>query len=308
MTKRGKAPWGPVAGIVAVILAIVVLGVLLLSGKSIDILQPAGVIASQQKDLLIFTVVLTMFAVVPVFILLFMAAWKFREGNPKKTKYSPDDEGNRTLELIWWGIPLTIITILGIVTWVTTHQLDPFRELDNGKEPVRVQVISLDWKWLFIYPDQGIASVNELYIPVNRPINFTLTADSPMSAMWIPKLGSQIYVMKGMSTKLSLMSSETGVFKGSNTNITGKGYSDMYFKVHSVNESSWQDWIKKAEKAEPLNYKQYQELAKPSRNIGIKLFALEDKELFDKVVMKYVSSSGMDHNTDSNYEARKGSH
>ena len=274
---------------------------------SMAILSPRGEIADKQRNLIILTTLMSVLIIVPVFFMTFYFVWKYREGN-KKAKYQPDWDHSVLAETIWWTVPLIMILILAGITWKTSHDLDPFKPINSSTNSLTIQVVALDWKWLFIYPDQGIASVNELYIPVNRPINFTLTADSPMSAMWIPKLGSQIYAMKGMSTKLSLMSSETGVFKGSNTNITGKGYSDMYFKVHSVNESSWQDWIKKAEKAEPLNYKRYQELAKPSRNIGARLFVLEDKELFGKVVMKYASSSGMDHNTDSNHEARKGSH
>lgn len=294
--KKKRVVNGPKRAImasVAIVVLLITVAALVLPGKSIDVLQPAGPIAEKQLDLLIFTVSLSMVVIIPVFVLLFFMAWRYREDNPKKQKYSPEDEGNHVLELVWWGIPFVVITILGVATWVTTHDLDPYKPIDGMQPPLEVQVVSLDWKWLFIYPEQRIASVNELYIPVDRPIHFTMAGDSPMSAMWIPKLGSQVYAMKGMSTQLNLMATEKGVYRGSNTNISGDGYADMDFKVHAVSRGEWNVWLKEAEKGETLDSDRYEKLAEPSRADPPKQFALKSPGLYNEIVMKYMGHGGL---------------
>ena len=136
--------------------------------------------------------------------MLFVFTWKYREGNSKKVKYTPDVSGNHVIEALWWGIPTLIITILAIVTWVSTHDLDPYKKLDSATKPITIQVVALQWKWLFIYPDQEIATINEVRFPEKTPVNFRLTADAPMSAFWIPNLDSQTYAMNGMMSQLNL--------------------------------------------------------------------------------------------------------
>lgn len=294
MKRRAGKPWRAVVGVLSIVLLIIAIGTLLVHDKSVDVAQPAGVTADKQLDLMIFTVALTMIVIIPVFVLLFSIAWRYREGNSKQTKYSPDDEGSPILESIWWGVPIIIITVLGVVTWISSHDLDPYKPIDGTQPALEVQVISLDWKWLFLYPEQRIASVNELYIPVDRPIHFSLAGDSAMSAMWIPKLGSQVYAMKGMSTQLNLKATEEGVYRGSNTNITGEGYADMHFKVHVVSRGEWNLWLKKAEKQEGLDSKRYEQLAKPSRADAPRQFALKNPNLYNEVVMKYMGHGGQD--------------
>lgn len=289
--RMGRRPIAATVATLSVVALLVVIGAVVLPGKSMDVLQPGGVVAEEQLQLLLFTVGLGMTVVIPVFILLFTFAWRYRDG--AGAKHSPNDEGNTMLETIWWGIPIIIITILSVVTWVSTHNLDPYKPIAGTQPPVEVQVVSLNWKWLFIYPEQRIASVNELYIPVDRPIQFMLAGDSPMSAMWIPKLGSQIYAMKGMSTQLNLKATEEGVYRGSNTNISGSGYADMHFKVHAVSRGEWNLWLKEAEKGELLNWERYQQLAEPSRADEPKQFALVSPDLYNEIVMQYMGHGGL---------------
>src|SRR4051812_406278 len=183
---------------IKIILPILLVGSVIVAGASfffqhynVDVLNPQGDIARQQRNLIAFTTALGMTVVVPVFIMLGLFAWKFREGN-HKAKYRPEWDGNTWLEVIWWGIPILIILILSVVTWRTSHDLDPYKALDSKVKPVEVQVVALQWKWLFIYPEQKIASVNLLQIPEKTPINFTITSDAPMNSFWIPSLGSQV--------------------------------------------------------------------------------------------------------------------
>ncbi len=268
---------------------------LYLQGKNVAVLDPQGIIASQQRDLIVFTTLLSIVVVVPVFTMLGMFAWKYREGNTKAT-YTPDVDGNRWLEFVWWGIPIVIIGILGVITWVTTHQLDPYKKLASNVEPIRVQVVALQWKWLFLYPDQGVASVNELKVPAKTPINFELTADGPMSAFWVPSLGSQIYAMNGMTSKLHLQADRPGVYRGSNTNINGTGYADMAFNVIALNDrTAFDEWTRTITSYGSghthLGMEEYNHLAKPSRKNKTAYYHLHDSMLFSGIIQKYMSHS-----------------
>lgn len=266
---------------------------LLIRGIDMPVLNPQGVIAAQEKDLIIFTLLLSVVVVVPVFVMLGLFAWRYREGN-HKAEYRPDEDGNTWLELLWWGIPILIIGILGTVTWITTHQLDPHKTINNGAAPVRVQVVALQWKWLFLYPDQHIASLNELRIPANTPVNFEITADAPMSAFWVPSLGSQIYAMSGMSSKLSLMADKAGTYRGANSNINGKGYADMHFNVIALaSRQDFNDWVSgiaDAESHKHLDSGVYEELAKPSEKNPVTYYHLHDTDLYTKILNKYMAS------------------
>jgi cytochrome o ubiquinol oxidase subunit 2 len=296
MTRRKKSlltPWR-VALSATLLAAIIGLGGwLLLAGKNIAVLNPQGVIAAQQKDLIIFTLLLSIIIVVPVFVMLGIITWKYREGN-HNAKYTPDADGNRWIEALWWGIPIVIIGILSVVTWTSSHQLDPYKPIVSNVKPLTVQVVALQWKWLFLYPEQGVASLNELRIPAGTPVNFQITADAPMSAMWIPSLGTQTYAMTGMSAKLSLQADKPGSYRGSNSNISGKGYADMNFQAIAMpTRQAFDEWAstQSLEKAhEHLEWSTYQELAKPSTGNKVAYYHLHEPKLYTMVIEKYMPS------------------
>lgn len=259
------------------------------NGREIPVLQPQGTIAHQQLILILVTVGLGVFVVVPVFILLFSIAWRYREGNTK-AQYDPSFHGHTGIELLWWGIPGLIIITLAIITAVSTFALDPYKPLQSEKEPLKVQVVALEWKWLFIYPDQGVATVNYLTIPEDTPVEFTITADAPMNSFWIPSLGGQVYAMTGMSTKLHLMADNPGTFNGMSANLSGDGYAGMRFKVNALSQESFNDWMKQSMTSEEfLTQASYDELEKASKNNPEKTYGLVDPGLFDGVIMKYMS-------------------
>lgn len=257
-------------------------------GRTAPVLETAGTIAHQQRDLIYLTIILGAVVVIPVYILLFVIGWRYRATNLKAT-YDPTYHGNNKLEIIWWGIPIVIIAILSVVTFISTHALDPYKPLQSDKRPVQIQVISLQWKWLFIYPELGVASVNEMNIPADRPINLTLTSDAPMNSFWVPALAGQIYTMNGMSTRLHLMADAPGRYDGFNTNISGDGYADMQFTVTAQSEGEFTDWIARGNRsADILTWEAYQELAEPSRNPPHTLYLLGDARLYNNVVMQYM--------------------
>ena len=282
----GPAKYPLIVALVATVLF--ALGWWLLADTHIPVLMPSGQVASQQRDLIIFTVLLAAVVVVPVFVLLGVFSWKYREGN-KKAKYQPEKADNKVLELIWWGIPVVIILVLSIVTWVTSHTLDPYRAIESETETLEIQVVALQWKWLFIYPDQGVATVNDLTIPVDTPVHFTLSADAPMSAFWIPDLGSEIYSMNGMSSQLHLIADDVGLWTGYNTNINGEGYVDMTFAVHAVNQDEFSAWHKKhATSGHELNEMHLAELSKPSIISEPMYMSLPNADIYDTIIMKYM--------------------
>lgn len=298
MAKRGRGKSffsaGRVLASIALLVIIFVLGGwLLLDGKNVAIFNPQGVVAAQQKDLILFTLALSLIVIVPVFLMLGIFAWRYRETNDNNSKYTPEVEGNVVMEAVWWGIPIAIIGVLSIVTWISTHQLDPYKPLDSDVKPLKVQVVALQWKWLFIYPEQYVATINELVIPAGTPVNFEVSADAPMSAFWIPSLGTQIYAMNGMSTKLSLMADNPGKYYGTNTNINGEGYADMNFEVVALESRRNFDLWAKALVALPshatMDWAEYENIAKPSKDNQVVYYHLHDEELYNKVINKYMS-------------------
>lgn len=263
-----------------------------------DVLSTHGVIAAQQRSLLIFTLLLSAIVVVPVFTMLVLFAWKYRDQSdgPRKhtAKYTPNWASNNTLEIIWWAIPIAIIGVLAIVAWTTSHSLDPARPIVSSQKTVEVQVVALQWKWLFIYPDLGVAAVNQLPVPVDTPVHFTLTADAPMSAFWVPTLGTQIYAMSGMSSQLNLMATKTGDFAGYTTNINGAGYSDMKFQVHARSTAEFGAWVKQAKTApRTLDAAEYKQLASPSTIKDERSYRLAQSDLYDSVVLKNMNGMNM---------------
>ena len=273
---------------VPILIAIGLVGLFfaLVNGKTIDVLQPTGVIASQQQSLLLFTVLLSALVVVPVFGLLIFICVKYRAGN-KNANYRPDWSENKILEGIWWGVPILIIGVLGVATYQTSHSLDPYKPIGDEK-PLDVQVVALRWKWLFIYPEAQIATLNHLPIPVDTPVKFTMTADAPMSAFWIPSLGSQVYAMNGMKSELNLEANEIGAFTGYTTNINGEGYAKMTFKTKVMSRTDYTAWLSAAkESTENMNMKTYEALSAPESITDKRTYALKNKKLFDMIADKF---------------------
>lgn len=269
----------------------------LIRGNSFDVLQPAGTVGDQQRNLIIFASLLSLVVVIPVFAMTFWITWKYRTGNARAGAYKPTWGSSKVAEAIWWGIPIALILIIGTVIWISSHQLDPYRKLESDKPALKVQVIALEWRWLFIYPEQGIATINHLQVPVDRPIDFEITSDAPMNSFWIPKLGGQVYAMSGMSTQLHLQAHTTGDFTGKSANISGEGYSGMTFTTRVTSQSDFDLWANEAKKSPALTSDGYTELAKPSKDADPKYFRLQSQNLYDTVVMKYMmpDHSSMEH-------------
>lgn len=257
-----------------------------LAGCKFAILDPKGVIALDQKELLITSVGLMLIIVIPVIILTMVIAWRYRAGNTKAT-YSPDWAHSTTLEIIWWTIPCIIIAILSVITWISSHRLDPYKPINSTVKPITIQAIALDWKWLFIYPDQKIATVNYVEIPVGTPVEFLITSDAPMNSFEVPQLAGQIYAMAGMQTKLNLMASQAGDYNGFSSNYSGHGFSDMRFVISATDEDTFKKWVKVAKKShDKLDNAAYNQLVLPSENNPVQYFAVKDGTLFNDVVMK----------------------
>lgn len=262
-----------------------------------DVLSTHGIIAEKQRSLLIFTLLLSAIVVIPVFTMLALFAWKYRDrtrdSQAHTARYTPNWASNNTLEIIWWAIPIAIIGVLAVIAWTTSHSLDPYRRIESNNKPIEVQVVALQWKWLFIYPELGVAAVNQLPVPIDTPIHFTITADAPMSAFWVPTLGSQIYAMNGMSSQLNLMANSTGEFPGYTTNINGPGYAEMKFMVHSRSQDDFMKWVKST-KSSPrtMDSAEYVRLSQPSTIKDERSYKLVDTHLYDTVIMKYMQ--GMD--------------
>ena len=262
-------------------------GMFLLTGCNLVVFNPKGQIATDERDLIILATGLMLLVVVPVIVLTFVFAYRYRATN-KTARYSPRWASSHTIEAVVWGVPLLIIIALGWVTWVTTHALDPYRPLDSDTPPINVQVVATEWKWLFIYPDLGIASVNELALPVHTPVSFTITSDAAMTSFFIPALGGQIYAMAGMQTKLHLIADETGVFRGIAANYDGPGFSDMHFATLSLRPADFQAWVNKVKgAARPLDQNSYAQLAKPSTHHPVTYYSAVQERLFLDIVDKY---------------------
>lgn len=275
---------------VALSIISIVLTVWYLSSQNIALLNPKGSIADQQTNLLIFASALSLIVVIPVFTLAIYISWKYRASN-KSAKYSPEKDGNRLLETTWWLIPSILIVILSVVTWKTSHQLDPFKPLEaENTKPLKVQVVALEWKWLFIYPEQNIATVNYVQFPEKTPVNFEITADAPMNSFWIPQLGGQIYAMSGMTTKLHLIADQPGEYDGRSANLSGEGFSGMKFKAKSSSQSDFDSWINEVkQKPDKLTAAEYVKLAKPSSNTPPLFYSSCEKGLYGSIINKYMS-------------------
>jgi len=276
---------------VAAIAAVVVLTVRYLHGRTVAVLDPKGPIAAQERDLIVTATLIMLIVVIPVFVMTFAFAWKYREGNTK-ARYTPNWDHHPILEFSWWLIPTIIIVILARITWVSSHTLDPYRPIASVNPTMTIQVVALDWKWLFIYPQQNIATVNYVQFPVNTPVDFQITSDAPMNSFWIPQLGGQIYAMPGMATELNLLASSLGSFHGSSANISGVGFSGMTFTAHASTQTDFNHWVGQVQQSHPsLTMSHYSQLARPSSYNPPAYYASAQPNLFNAIVMKYMVPS-----------------
>ena len=254
----------------------------LTNGLSIDVLEPKGEVAREQKDLLIFTTVLSLIVVIPVFTLLGIFSFKYRVGNTKAT-YLPNWGENKLLEIVWWGIPVIIIGVLSVVIVQTSHSLDPYKQR-AGENPIKIQVMALQWKWLFMYPEQKIATLNYVPIPIDRPVTFEMSANAPMSAFWIPSLGSLVYAMNSMTSTLNLKASEVGTYTGYTTNINGSGYATMTFDAKVMTSESFSSWVENSLASNlVMNIEQYHKLSTQKSETDERTYRLSDATMFNKI-------------------------
>ena len=256
------------------------------------ILDPKGVIAFQERELLFDSLALMMIVVIPVIIMSFAFLYRYHHSQDT-SEYRPNWCHNTLLESIWWGVPIAIILILAIMTWETSHSLDPYKKINAEAETLEIQVVALPWKWLFIYPKQNIATVNLLEIPLDRQVEFFLTTDNvPMSSFFVPQLGSQIYAMAGMRTRLHLLATHLGTFRGLNTQYNGGGFSDMYFDTKVVDDAEFDSWVASTRTtSSPLTSEVYHLLREPTVAQPVLSFADVTPDLFTTIIQSY----GMSH-------------
>jgi cytochrome o ubiquinol oxidase subunit 2 len=274
----------------------------LLGGCQAVVMSPSGDIAAQQRDLIIISTALMLIIIVPVIILTLVFAWRYRAANTE-AHYDPEWHHSTVVELVIWSAPLFIIIALGALTWVSTHKLDPYRPLDRIAEghelptnvkPLTVEVVALDWKWLFIYPEQGIATVNELVAPVNRPIAFKITSSTMMNSFFIPALAGQVYAMPGMETKLHAVINKAGVYEGFSANYSGAGFSDMRFKFYGMTTGDFDNWVQQTRQAGgDLTRPAYLKLEQPSEKDPVRRYASVAPDLYDAIVNRCVETNRM---------------
>jgi cytochrome o ubiquinol oxidase subunit 2 len=257
---------------------------LLLGGCNWVVLDPKGPVGMQERSLIITATVLMLLVVVPVIALTLVFAWRYRASNDK-AEYRPDWAHSGRIEAVVWLIPCVIVSILGVLAWRSSHELDPYRPLASHVKPIRIDAVALDWKWLFIYPDQKIATVNQVAFPANVPVDFHVTSATVMNSFFIPRLGSQIYAMANMQTQVHLMASATGTFHGLSSNFSGDGFSGMTFSALALTPRGFDAWLKKV-KASPtsLDGAAYRQLARPSENNPVEYYSQVMPHLFAQLL------------------------
>jgi cytochrome o ubiquinol oxidase subunit 2 len=274
----------------------------LLSGCVGDVLAPSGDVALQQRNLVIASTVLMLLIIVPVMALTAWFGWKYRASN-KAAEYDPEFHHSTQLELVIWSAPLLIIIALGAMTWISTHTLDPYRglnrlaagqPLDKSVKPLRVQAVALDWKWLFIYPDYGVATINEMAAPVNTPIEFQITAASVMNAFYVPALAGMIYAMPAMETQLHAVINRPGNYQGFSANYSGAGFSDMRFRFLGVSQADFDKWVEGVRASgDRLERRDYLALERPSEREPVRRYGTVAPNLYDAIVNLCVDPNKM---------------
>jgi cytochrome o ubiquinol oxidase subunit 2 len=256
-----------------------------------NILDPQGPIGAADKIIMIDSLAIMLAIVLPTIIATFAFAYWFRASN-SKAFYWPNWEYSGRIELVVWSVPALTVILLGGVAWIGAHQLDPPKPIEGASTPLTIQAVSLDWKWLFIYPDHKVATVNTLTVPAGVPLQFQLTSASVMNAFFIPQLGSMIYTMNGMTTRLNLQADATGTLAGLSTQFSGDGFADMHFDVHVVPPEQFSNWTQEAAKVQgSLDEQSYRELAKPSTKHEQTTYRLADPGLFQAIATQKIPPS-----------------
>lgn len=272
--------------------ALVLCSIILLSGCSnMVLMHPKGAIGLEQRSLILTAISLMMIVVIPAIVMAIIFSIRYRSSNISG-KYEPNWSSSNKIELVIWLIPVLIITCLSIITWKSTHALDPSKPLITNTKPITIQVVAMDWKWLFIYPEEGVASINEIIFPANVPIKFEVTSNSVMNSFFIPQLGGQIYAMAGMNSILYLIANKPGAYKGISANFSGQGFSGMKFiATVTPKQHEFQEWIKKAKKSKKKleNIKSYEQLAIPSEHNPVEYFSSVKPNLFQNIIYKFMA-------------------
>ncbi len=265
----------------------------LLAGCHAALLHPAGPIGESEKSIILTATGLMLLVVAPVIVLVVVVAWRYRATNTK-ARYEPEWSHSNKIEFVMWSIPIIIVAILGTMAWRDSHKLDPFKHIVSPAKPVRVEAVAMNWKWLFIYPDLKIASVNEIAMPVGVPVIFHITSATVMNSFFIPRLGSQIYAMANMETEDNLVASRPGTFRGISANFSGNGFSNMTFKAVAMSRADFKKWVAQA-KASPktLSGAQYLALDKPSENVPVTYYSNVAPHLFDKILTGKYAAGGL---------------
>jgi len=257
------------------------------------VLDPRGPVGVSERLILLDSFAIMLVIVIPVILATFAFAWWFRASN-KRATYRPNWAFSGTLELIVWAIPAIVVTFLGGIAWFGSHELDPYKPLPSTSKAVEVEVVSLDWKWLFIYPDEGIATVNQLVVPVGLPVHFRLTSSGVMNSFFVPQLGSQIYTMAGMTSQLYLQADHVGSYHGLSAQFSGHGFADMHFEVSAVSPGAYANWVATTKSTGPsLDDAAYATLAEPNENVTPMTYKAIDPALFDAVVAESIPAPGI---------------
>src|SRR5262252_3337848 len=271
------------------ILALALVGATALGGCSGGILDPKGPIAAAERLLLINSTAIMLVVVIPVIVATLACAWWYRSSNTRASR-DTDESYEQRIEFVTWSIPALTVILLGGVIWISSHQLDPRVPIPGKSDPLHVDVVSLDWKWLFIYPDQGVAAVNQLVIPAGTPVKFRLTSATVMNSFFVPQLGSQIYTMGGMTTHLNLLADEPGEFPGFSANYSGAGFSEMRFVVRSVPAGDFNAWLEQVRgSGSALDDAGYAELTKPSKAVPPTTYRSVQPKLFERIIDQTVA-------------------
>lgn len=275
--------------LIILIVNVFLVGKILLAGKNIQILNPQGIIAIQDRNIMFTAISLMLLVVVPVFIWAFHVATKYHENN-KNAKYTPDWDSNILLQTGIWAFPSLIIIILCFFNWKVAHLFDPHIAITAAKKPITIEVVATRWKWVFIYPEQNIATVNLVEFPQKTPITFVLTAyETPMNSFWIPQLDGQIYAMSGMETQTHLLANGIGTYRGVDAEINGSGFANMKFIAKSVSQNDFTNWVSTIKQAsKPLSEDTFDKLAQPSQNNPISYFSSTQENLYYTIVTKYM--------------------
>lgn len=266
---------------------LLVLLTLPLAGCDFALFDPKGPVATDIRDAMFLNVGLMLLVVIPTILMALYMGWRYRQGNTS-AEYDPEWEHSSKIEVVVWGIPIAIIAVLATIAYITSYSLDPRKPLESDKEKLTIQVVSLDWKWLFIYPEEGIATVNEIAIPVDRPVEFLITSQSSINSFFIPRLGGQLYAMGGMENRLNLMASEENVYRGISSNYSGYGFAGMRFKVHAKSDEGYEQWVSTVKASDKeMNRSTYDSLTEQTRDHPVEYFALGDPLLFKSVIEQY---------------------